>query len=321
MTDKKRILVLATGGTVAGTGEPGRVSGYEPGQLGVEELIAQSDALDQSPVKAQELILRQVMNKNSDDIGWEERIILLGEIRAAMEDEDIGGIVVLHGTDTMEETALFLNRTLDLKKPLILTGAMRPATALSPDGPLNISCALAVAGCDEAAKKGVLVTMDGRIYGAEGVFKADTSGCPAFDGGLWPEGWVMDGAVSISYMPDCRVKRVQLPEGCPRPDVTVVYFHAGASVNILDWAERCDGLVIAGAGSGEFSRMFCEKIEKLKMPVVISSRVNRSRVEEDMLLVPGAIPARFYPPHKAAILLELALVCGLDRDGIREMFE
>ena len=144
---KPKIVVLATGGTIAGVGEEGKTAGYKPGSLTAEELLSAVPQL--SDVADIEAI--QVCNVNSDDMTAEVWLTLANTINEMAADPEVKGFVITHGTDTMEETAYFLNLTVRTDKPVVLTGSMRPATSISADGPMNLYEAVCVAASEEAA--------------------------------------------------------------------------------------------------------------------------------------------------------------------------
>ena len=159
--DLPTIVVLATGGTIAGAGSIGKATNYRPGQLDVHALVGMAEgAHDIANVRAV-----QICNVNSDDITAEHWLSLARAIDEMAGDPDIDGFVVTHGTDTMEETAYFLHLTVRTDKPVVMTGAMRPPTAISPDGAMNLCQAVLTAACDEARGKGVLLRQrrEGRL--------------------------------------------------------------------------------------------------------------------------------------------------------------
>ena len=317
MENRKTILILTTGGTIAGKGVPGDITGYTPGAVMAGDLLGGLTVPSGVSLETVE-----VCSKNSDDIDCGDWHKLLTELRSGMERSDIAGMVVLHGTDTMEETAFLLSLTLEVKKPVVITGSMRPSTAISADGPLNIKNALTLALCEKAARCGVLVTMDGGVYTARGVTKRASYGSDAFEDEYYTPGRIFDDEVYLD-LPDAGEPVFKdLDLSFPLPGVPVVYFTAGSDPKLLSLAAGISGgLVIAGAGAGEYSEGFGKVIEELSIPVVISSRTGRSYITEKMLLSGRTVPAGALSPVKAAILLRLALHAGYDAQGIRELFE
>ena len=182
-SNRKRVVLLGTGGTIAGLApDPRDNLGYSAAQLGVAELVAPLQASGGLDV---ELVPEQVAQVDSKDIGFAEWLALARRCVVCLSDPEVTGIVVTHGTDTMEETAYFLHLYLSYSgvpaKPVLLTGAMRPASSLAPDGPQNLRDAIAVAACPGAA--GVMVVFAGGVYGAFDVRKVHSYRTDAFDNG------------------------------------------------------------------------------------------------------------------------------------------
>src|SRR6188768_3022315 len=165
------VVVLATGGTIAGAAGSNVQAGYTSGQVGVEQLIS---AVPEAK-KLANLRGEQVSNVGSQDMNDEVWLKLANRINALLAMPDVNGIVITHGTDTIEETAYFLNLVVKSRKPVVLTAAMRPSTALSADGPLNFFNATLLAGSEEAIGKGVLVVLNDQINAAREVTKSNTS--------------------------------------------------------------------------------------------------------------------------------------------------
>ena len=327
----KNIVILATGGTIAGAGEQGKDIGYKSGAIKAQTLI---DAIPDLKNVAN-ICVEQFCNINSDDVTSEIWIALAKRIEELLQRNDVDGIVIMHGTDTMEETAFFLSLTLDgfgsgvvgnVTKPVIMTGSMRPATAAEPDGPANLLFAVksAVSCPLENAENtaGVYVAFAGKLMNARSVQKIHANDLDAFaelscspttcharEGGHLP----LEKAFDISNMREL-------------PRVSVLYFNADADAELVRFAaERSAGLVIAGAGAGEFSRAWADAlsddVSKNKIPVVISTRINRGRIVPEQLLVPGTIAAYDLPPAKAAVLLRLALTITTAPAAIQKFFE
>ena len=306
--EKPKVVILATGGTIAGVGEAGKTAGYAPGTLTAEELIAAVPELEQ----AAEIEAIQVCNVNSDDITAEIWLELVQTINRMAADPDVQGFVITHGTDTMEETAYFLNLTVKTEKPVVVTGSMRPSTSISADGPMNLYQAVCVAASPEAVGKGVLAVFSDRIYSARSVTKTSTYHVTAIAAGeMGAIGVVRDGSVYL-YETPAKKHTVQsefdVTGLTALPKVSILYFSVDADVELLRFAaEHSDGLVIAGAGAGEFSEGFKAVIEGLEIPVVISSRIDDGVITADNLLCANTVAADNLSPQKAAILLRLAL--------------
>ena len=355
----KNIVILATGGTIAGAGELGKDIGYKSGSIKAQTLI---DAIPELKGVAN-ICVEQFCNINSDDITSELWIALARRIRELLQREDADGIVIMHGTDTMEETAFFLSLTLGgfapkfagksedcssvvekAAKPVIMTGSMRPATAAEPDGPANLLFAVksAVDLCGRSAQESLDSTCHAREGGHHLLVNAEyTAGVyVAFAGKLMDARSVqkihandLDAFAELSSRTSFRdrhlvnaKKSFDISNLRELPRVSVLYFNADADAELVRFAaERSAGLVIAGAGAGEFSRAWADAIAdavaKKNIPVVISTRINRGRIVPEQLLVPGTIAAYDLPPAKAAVLLRLALTVTNDSAEIQNMFE
>ena len=309
----KNITILATGGTIAGAGEPGQNLGYKSGAIAAAELVAAVPELE----NVANVSVEQVCNVNSDDITDKIWLQLSRRINELEQDSNVDGIVVMHGTDTMEETAYFLSLTIDGSKsssrrgakPVVLTGSMRPATAAEPDGPGNllgaVRAAVGFAVDDDAPENFVWVYFAGELFDARHVQKC--SACALNSMGV-------DGPGEGSNWNAPREKNffdVSNMEELPR--VNVVYFAVDANPRILEFATSVsEGLVIAGAGAGEFSKEWAETLERIDIPVVVATRINHGSVALDTSLARGPdgvarVSAGDIPPAKAAVLLRLAL--------------
>ena len=315
------VVILATGGTIAGVGAAGRTTGYQPGALAVEALLGGLPELSRvAPVQA-----LQVCNVNSDDMTGEIWIRLAETINRLAADPRTAGFVITHGTDTLEETAYFLNLTVKTRKPVVLTGSMRPATAISADGPMNLYQAVCVAAAPQAAGRGVLAVFSDQIYAARSVTKRSTYHVMAISAGeMGAVGIIRDDEVLLYDSPG-KLHTTQTEfdvTGLSRlPAVSILYFAVDADPRLLTCAAAySDGLVIAGAGAGEYSLAFKEVIDALAVPVVISSRIGDGVITQSGVLGANTIAADNLPPQKAAILLRLALTRTREADRIREMF-
>ena len=315
-----KVIILATGGTIAGVGEAGKTASYKPGSLTVEELLSAVPQL----VDVAEIEAIQICNVNSDDMTAEVWITLANTINGMAADPEVKGFVITHGTDTMEETAYFLNLTVKTDKPVVLTGSMRPATSISADGPMNLYEAVCVAASQEAVGHGVLIVFADQIYTARNVTKTSTYSVMAITGDNGMIGIVRDGVVYL-YENSPKVHTTDSAfdvSGLDTlPKVSVLYFSVDADPELLRYAaEHSDGLVIAGAGAGESSKKWIEIIEGLTIPVVISSRIDNSVILKDNLLCENTIAANTLSPQKAAILLRLVLTEEVSQQKLEELF-
>lgn len=177
---KPTVAVLATGGTIAGTAaQETQTTGYKPGVLTAEALVASVPALDKvANVKAE-----QIANVGSDNMDNEVLLKLAKRINEVLKQDNVSGVVVTHGTDTLEETAYFLNLVIKSDKPVVVTGSMRPSTAIGADGPSNILQAVTVAASPDAKGRGVLVVLNDRIGAARTITKTDANSLDTFKAG------------------------------------------------------------------------------------------------------------------------------------------
>lgn len=315
------VVILATGGTIAGVGDAGKTIGYHSGSLKVDDLLAAIPALsDIAPIRTM-----QICNVNSDDMTDALWIRLANTINEMAKDPDVAGFVITHGTDTLEETAYFLNLTVKTDKPVVLTGSMRPATSLSADGPMNLFQSVCVAASKTAMGRGVLAVFADHIYSARSVTKTSTYHVMAISAGeMGASGIVRDSEVYFYELPQ-KLHTLDTPFDVSKlthlPRVSILYFSVDADPNLLLYAaEHADGIVIAGAGAGEYSLGYKRAIETVTKPVIISSRIDDGVITQSAVLCANTIAADNLPPQKAAILLRLAIASGAQHDEIQRMF-
>lgn len=307
------IVVLATGGTIAGRSQ-GELGGanYRPGAIGAGELLAGLPGMD----AIARLRYEQVANIGSEDMMPEVWFSLAAHLRREMADAETAGVVILHGTDTMEETAFFLDLIGDWKKPVVMTGAMRPADAPSADGPMNILDAVRTAVAADSAGRGVLVAMNGVIHAARDVAKTDTLNLDAFRSrGGGSEGRMVDSRPVYFRSAGRDDSRVVFDIGDIEelPRVEILYGHAGQRRELVDAALAAGawGIVHAGVGMGNVHaavRPALIEAARGGMAVVCSSRVpGGPSPKTDRNRLDGFISAGELNPQKARVLLQLAL--------------
>jgi L-asparaginase len=308
---RKKTVVLATGGTLAGEAAgAGDNIGYTAAQVGIEELLARIPLLQGLP-----LVSEQVGQIDSKDMGFDLWRQLALRCAHWLARDDVAGLVVTHGTDTLEETAYFLQSVLAPTKPVVLTCAMRPATALAPDGPQNIVDALAVAAAEGAC--GVVAVCAGTIHGARDVAKEHTYRLNAFTSGdAGPVGYVEEGALRLLRAwpaPDAAAagafRKFTAATRWPRVEIVMNYAGAGGAIVEALVAQGVDGLVAAATGNGtlhhELEAALIEA-QRRGVKVVRSTRCAQGRV----LSPPGAaLPdSAGLSPVKARIALLLELL-------------
>ena len=325
---KPNIVILATGGTIAGSAETQTQAGYTSGQVGVDVLI---NAVPQISELA-DISGEQVANVGSQDMSDAIWLKLAGRINALLSKSDVDGIVITHGTDTIEETAYFLNLVVKSDKPVVMTAAMRPSTALSADGPLNIFNAVAVAADPQSAKRGVLVVANDDIHGARAFTKTSTTDVQTFRS-------IEYGLVGVSLYGENRWFRgpfrrhtssskfsVKGVDSLPRVDV--IYITADTSPDLIDAAvsNGAKGLVTAGVGNGNMTGPALAAVKKAVdsgVVVVRSSRVTSGAVGRNVEVNDddvGTVASAELNPARARVLLKLALLKTSDASQIQQYY-
>jgi L-asparaginase len=321
------VVILATGGTIAGAAGTGTTAGYQSGKLGVEILLAAVPDLEKLANCTGEQIANVGSQNMTDDI-W----LGLAERCNELARTDVDGIVITHGTDTMEETAYFLSLVVHTDKPVVMTGSMRPSTAMSADGPLNIYNAVAVAADPDARGRGVVVVANDEIHGARAVIKSNTTEVSTFysdDKGLI--GNVRYGDAVFFRAPYTRHTRnsefsVEGLDELPRVDI--IYLHENADGGLIDAAVKLGawGIVTAGVGNGNMTDAALESLTRAAKAGVVcvrSSRVPTGLVGRNIEIdddARGFVASYELNPHKARILTRLALLETRDVGKIQEYF-
>jgi L-asparaginase len=321
------ISVLATGGTIASTAADQTTFTDYAVTEGIASMLAAVPGLD----TIANLRSKQVLNVDSRRITNKMLIKLASEVDKELAQAEVDGVVVTHGTDTLEETAYFLNLVVKSAKPVVVVGAMRPASALSADGPLNLYNAILLAGHRAAAGKGVLVCLNDRVLAARQVTKTHTTQVDTFGtADLGCLGQVHDGRVDLFLAPS-RLHTLDTDfaiSGLKKlPMVDVMYDHQDAGLHLYEAAIRAgtQGIVIAGLGNGSLSPQ-AEKGARLALRHgIVCARGSRtgsgivSRLEKDRKR--GLVSTDSLNPQKARILLMLALTITRDRDAIQSYFD
>lgn len=322
----KTIAIIATGGTIAGSGEKGKTAVYHAGEIDIDSIINTIPEINDIAL----LKTYQLMNIDSNEMTKEHWIDLKIKIEKILNDNDIDGAVVTHGTDTLDETAYFLTLTLHTKKPVVITGAMRPATATSADGPFNLYQAICLAMNEESYDQGVLALFSNTIYSGRDIQKVNNFKIDAFDQkSLGCLGYMQDNKAYYYTKTNKRHTVYSMFSGAidHLPDVAIVYFYAGALPDILYYlAKNNQGIVIAGSGSGNYSQSWLRAIEELSQQGIVfvrSSRISQGIVYDNNVFDPHGIcvPANTLSPQKARVLLMLALLKTDDIKEIRKIFQ
>ena len=328
-TPSAHVTILATGGTIAGSGATSTTTvGYTAATVGVERLIAAVPELAKvAQVKGEQVF--QIASENMTNEHW---LKLAKRVNTLLAQPDVDGIVITHGTDTLEETAYFLDLVVKSHKPVVLVGAMRPGTALSADGPINLYNAVLLAASKEAVGKGVLVAMNDQIQGARDVTKTNTSTPDSFK---TPElgmlGYIQGNkpyfyhASTRKHTADTEFDVSQLES---LPQVDIVYGYANVSPVALNAlvAAGAKGIIHAGVGDGSLASKVLPSLtaaRKQGVLIVRSARVGQGIVARNGEANDDALDfvvSDTLNPQKARILLMLALTKTSDSKEIQRMF-
>ena len=319
---KPLLALIGTGGTIAGAASAASVStDYKPASLSLAAVV---DTVPE--LRARYIIeVSQPMQLASYDVRPEHWLDLHAAVMQAVNNPDVVGIVVTHGTDTLEETATFLHLSVDSDKPIVVVGAMRPATAYSADGPANLLDACSVAACPGARGRGTLVVMNGRIHSGLWVGKRHVSSVEAFDSPLaGAVGEVADQAVQW-FRAVGRAPTVawQTPTTWPRVDMVVAYAGVDDTALRAFVAAGTQGIVHAGFGNANTPTAYRAFIQSLPAQGVLVARcarfitgsVTRASVYADAQH--GILTAGPLPPHKVRIVMLLGLAHGMDGPAIQ----
>ncbi|EGD4354640.1 type II asparaginase [Campylobacter jejuni] len=324
---KSRIAILGTGGTIAGFIDSTiATTGYTAGAIDIDVLIK---AVPQIRDLA-DISWEQIANIDSSNM-CDEIWLRLAKKIAKLFAEGIDGVVITHGTDTMEETAYFLNLTIKSDKPVVLVGAMRPSTAISADGPKNLYNAVALVANKEAKNKGVMVAINDKILSARGVVKTHSLNVDAFSSPDFGDlGYIVDGKVFFyNNVTKAHTKNapfdVSKLTSLPKVDILYSYSNDGSGVAAKALFEHgTKAIVVAGSGAGSIHKNQKDVLKELLkkgLKVVVSSRVVAGYVavsDSDEKL--GFISAEDLNPQKARVLLILALTKTSDPKKIQEYF-
>ncbi len=329
MKSKPTIKIIATGGTIAGAGSSNTITtGYKPGALTIEELLEVTPDLN----NFSNIEVEQLFNIDSVDMTTECLLTLSRYINDTLLDEEVDGVVITHGTDTLEETAYFLHLVIKSHKPVVIVGAVRPATAISADGPLNLYNGVKVACERQSHGKGVLVVLNDRVGSARYIGKMNTTTVDSFK--ALEQGYIgaiVGGEVHFFYKDITRLHTVDsifdVESIVELPKVPIIYTHLGDDRHLYDAAVQVGskGIIVATAGGYTISKQAEQGIQDaLKKDVVIirSSRlstgiVSRTNIDNEQ----DYIAADSFNPQKARILLMLALNVTNDKDEIQHLFQ
>lgn len=316
---RPRLVLIGTGGTIAATaGDARTLTGYRVTQ-GIEAMLAAiPGAADVADIRCE-----QPFNVDSRDLSTARVLRLARTVDRHLRDPDVDGVVITHGTDSLEETAFFLHLTVRGPKPVVLVGAMRPASALSADGPLNLVNALLAAADPASRDRGVLVVMNDRIVAARYAAKRHTTRVDAFGtDGAGVLGAVTDGRVRYAMRPDLSDTAVFSLAGLralPPVDIVLDYQDAPPHPYTAAIQAGVRGIVVAAMGNGSLSPAAvrgCAQATRRGLVCVRASRVPDGLVTD---AADAPLAAQALNPLQARIALRLALARGMDRAGIADL--
>lgn len=323
------VKILATGGTIAGSAASStQMTGYTAGAIGIQVLI---EAVPQMKQYAN-ISGEQVASIASPSMTHEIWLTIANRVNELLAQSDVDGIVITHGTDTLEETAYFLNLVVKSKKPVVLVGAMRPATAISADGPVNLLNAVRLAANPDARGRGVMIAMNDEINGARDVTKTNTTHVQTFKS---PElgyiGYINNGVASFykettrlhTYKSEFSTKNIKT-----LPYVPVIYGHVNADTIFIKAAidAGAKGIIYAGSGNGSIAKQIEQALfdaAKQGIVVVRSSRVGNGTVTESLKTWTdnNILWSDTLNPQKARILLMLALTKTSEPAKVQKYFD
>ncbi len=323
-----RVKILATGGTIAGAGKSADRAGYQAGALPIDDLLNAVPEIH----KVAKVTGEQISSVGSQDISIEIWLKLTKRINEIFAKNEADAIVITHGTDTKEETALFLNLAVKSDRPVVITGSMRPATGISADGPKNLYDAVVVAANPASAGRGPMVLFSENIFDARDISKYNSTHVEAFTApNAGPIGQVYDGKVNY-YNTNTRKSDkntdFDVSNLTKMPKVEIVYMYADADPILINTlvANKVDGIVIAGVGNGNFNKAYYDAIDNaVKAGVVVvratrcfSGRVVLEDEVDDSKL--GTIVSDDFNPQKARVVLMLGLTKTKDKAQLQKYF-
>ncbi len=323
------VVILATGGTIAGAAASGTQAAYTSGAVTIDAMIAAVPGIrDLASIKGE-----QISNVGSQDMSMDIMLAVAKRCNQLLMKGDVDGIVVTHGTDTMEETAFFLNLTVKSDKPVVLVGSMRPSTAVSADGPLNLYNAVGVAGDPAAKGRGVLVMMNDWIHAAHSLTKTSTTAIQTFmsplRGLVGVANYGKNDYYSTPIWKHTTGSEFDITNVTKLPRVDILYAYADMAPDLIDAsaANGAKGIVIAGVGNGNMNKVSLEaaqRVAKKGVVVVRSTRVatgtvgRNVEVNDDQM---GFVASDELNPQKSRILLMLSLLKPRSTTEIQKLFQ
>jgi len=325
---KPRVVILATGGTIAGAQAAGQDAGYKSGSFQVEDLIKAVPNLGELA----DISGEQVVNIGSQDMNNEVWLKLAKRLNEVLAKGDVDAVVITHGTDTMEETGYFLSLVIRSTKPVVMVGSMRPATATSADGSANIYNAVSVAVHPKARGRGVMVLLNDEIHYAREATKTNTTQLDTFKSpnrgkaGMTNAGRVYWYDPLVTKHTSTSVFSVDGLSELPRVEIFYAYANVGRDFIDQCVALGCKGMVLAGVGDGNATQAAVAGLQdaiKKGVAVVRSSRTNGGITDRNVELNDdemGSIASMELNPQKARVLLMLGLTKTGDAKKLQEYF-
>ncbi|AAS54847.1 AGR357Wp [Eremothecium gossypii ATCC 10895] len=328
-TSLPRIKIIGTGGTIASKGSSSsQTAGYHV-DLTIQELLEAIPDIS----NICEIEYEQLCNVDSKDINEEILLKLYSCISESLQ--RFNGIVITHGTDTMAETAFFIESTIDSGSvPIVFVGSMRPSTSVSADGPMNLYQAICIASNAKSRQRGVLVSLNDQISSGYYIIKTNANTLDSFNVRQGYLGNFVNNEILYYYPPakplGCHKFKLPLQPGQTSlnlPKVVIIYSHQSISPILVELAgKRCKGVVIATMGAGTLPEAVNSACMQLTIPVVYSKRSMEGMVPVANLPLPPSDPrskiiaSGYLNPEKSRILLQLCLNQDYSIDLIRQVF-
>lgn len=323
-----RVKILATGGTIAGAGASATRAAYKAGELPIDELLNAVPDIH----KLAKVTGEQVASIGSQDMSVDIWLKIAKRVNEIFKNNEADAIVITHGTDTQEETSYFLSLAIKYDNPVVLTGSMRPATAISADGPKNLYDAVVVAASPKSKGRGVMVAMNEMVFSGRDVTKSNSTSTATFQSAdFGPVGLVYDGFVEY-YRKTERLSGKDAPwditnvTKLPRVEIAYMYADAPATAVNAFVKDKVDAIIFAGVGNGNMNKTNLDALATaVKSGVVVcrdtrtySGRVTlHDEVDDDKY---GFIVADDLNAQKARILLMLALTVTKDKAKLQDYF-
>jgi len=326
---KENVYVIATGGTISGAGESATGSKYSASKVDIADIIKSvPNITNLANIQAEQLF--QARSQDMNNGLW---LKLAKRVEEVISRRSVDAVVITHGTDTLEETAYFLNLVIKTKKPIVIVGSMRPSTSLSADGNLNLYNAVALAANKESRRKGVLVLMSDDVYNARDVRKAHTTNVAAFKADNFGAiGQVYFGKTKFYFESLKRhtyKSRFNIDNITTLPKADIIFAHANFDSNLIDYyiESGSKALILAGVGDGNINQEATEKLAEAAKQGILIVRSNRNyggavirnvEIEDDEY---GFVVSDNLSPQKARILASLSLLRTQNIKKIQEIFD